>query len=200
VAKEGTSRFEAFSDGVFAIAITLLVLDIAIPIGSERDLIGAVAREWPAYVAYVISFGTIGAVWIIHTRITDHLVRANAVLLRLNLLLLLFVSFLPFPTRLLAEYVRHSDAERVATTLYGLNLFAINAVLLLLWRYAAGAGLLSADPERVKTVRRTLTPSLGTYAFAIVLGLLLPQAAVAIYLLIAVYLLIPIGGGHRSGA
>ena len=96
---------EAFSDGVFAIAITLLVLEIGVPGGSEDDLLGALADQWPSYVAYLVSFSTVGAVWFMHTIITEYLGSANSVLIRLNLLLLLVVSFLPFPTKLLAEYV-----------------------------------------------------------------------------------------------
>jgi uncharacterized membrane protein len=86
---------EAFSDGVFAIAITLLVLELAIPSGSEGDLLGAVVSQWPAYLAYLVSFSTIGAVWLEHTVITEYLDHATSVLIRLNLLLLMVVSFLP---------------------------------------------------------------------------------------------------------
>jgi uncharacterized membrane protein len=113
---------EAFSDGVFAIAITLLVLELAIPSGSERDLLGAVVSQWPAYLAYLVSFSTIGAVWLEHTVITEYLDRATSVFIRLNLLLLMVVSFLPFPTRLLGEYIGEDEPERVAVTIYGLNL------------------------------------------------------------------------------
>ena len=99
---------EAFSDGVFAIAITLLVLEIGVPAGSEDDLLGALVEEWPSYLAYVVSFATIGAVWFSHNVITEYLDHADSILLRLNLLLLALVSFLPFPTRLLAEYTRNA--------------------------------------------------------------------------------------------
>ena len=100
-----TTRMEAFSDGVFAIAITLLVLELAVPSGSDVDLLGAVLDQWPSYLAYLVSFSTIGAVWLAHTVITEFLERATPVLIRMNLLLLMLVSFLPFPTRLLGEYV-----------------------------------------------------------------------------------------------
>ncbi len=117
-----TGRMEAFSDGVFAIAITLLILDIAVPAGSEDDLLGALGDQWPSYLAYTVSFATIGAVWFAHTVITEYLDHADSVLIRLNLLLLLVVSFLPFPTRLLAEYAGESEPERIAATVYGVNL------------------------------------------------------------------------------
>jgi len=113
---------EAFSDGVFAIAITLLVLEIAVPSGSEAHLLGAVLGQWPSYLAYLVSFSTIGAVWLEHTVITEFLESATSTLIRLNLLLLLVVSFLPFPTKLLGEYIGEDAPERVAVTIYGLNL------------------------------------------------------------------------------
>jgi hypothetical protein len=124
-----TARLEAFSDGVFAIAITLLVLEISVPAGSEEDLLSAVLDEWPSYLAYFVSFASVGAIWLAHTAVTEYLDHADRWLMRLNLLLLLFVSFLPFPTKLLAESVNHEDAGRVATTIYGLTLL-ITAVVL----------------------------------------------------------------------
>ena len=85
---------EAFSDGVFAIAITLLVLEIGVPAGSENDLVPALVAEWPSYLAYLVSFATIGAVWFAHTVVTEYLDHADSILVRLNLLLLAVVSFL----------------------------------------------------------------------------------------------------------
>jgi hypothetical protein len=105
-----TGRMEAFSDGVFAIAVTLLVLEIAVPAGSGDDLLDALGDQWSSYLGYLVSFATIGAVWFAHTVITEYLDHANSVLIRLNLLLLLVVSFLPFSTKLLAEFAD----ERVA--------------------------------------------------------------------------------------
>jgi uncharacterized membrane protein len=126
-----TTRLEAFSDGVFAIAITLLVLDLAVPVNAQADshLLDAIADEWPGYLGYIVSFATVGAMWLGHDAITDYLDHADTTLLRLNLLLLLLVSFLPFPTRLLSEYVTHDKAEAVASTFYGLTLLASAAVL-----------------------------------------------------------------------
>ena len=119
----GKGRLEAFSDGVFAIAITLLVLDFAIhPPGSPLH---QVLHIWPAFVAYLISFLTIGAAWLGHTALTDRLARTDSVLLRLNLLLLLAVTFLPFPTGLVGEALREPSSERVFVTLYGCTLLAI---------------------------------------------------------------------------
>lgn len=106
-----TRRLEAFSDGVFAIAITLLVLDITVPAGSEDDLLAAVVNQWPSYLAYVVSFATIGVAWLEHNAITDYMDYADAMVVRVNLSLLLLVSFLPFPTRLIAKYFGERDAE-----------------------------------------------------------------------------------------
>src|SRR3712207_4719453 len=83
-----TTRMEAFSDGVFAIAITLLVLEIAVPAGSEDDLLRAVVDQWPSYLSYLVSFSTIGAIWLKHTVITEYIANATPVLIRINLLLL----------------------------------------------------------------------------------------------------------------
>ena len=110
------ARMEAFSDGVFAIAITLLVLELSIPPGSEEHFLRAVLDQWPSYLAYVVSFATIGAIWLGHNSITHYLHSANTTFLRLNLALLLVVSFLPFPTRLLAENLGSRASERVAAT------------------------------------------------------------------------------------
>lgn len=116
-------RLEAFSDGVFGVAATLLVVDLAIhPPGTPLE---QVLRAWPSYLAYVVSFLTIGAAWLAHTALTDGLDRADRILLRLNLLLLLVVVFLPFPTRLVAGALHHTGSERVFVTMYGLNLLAI---------------------------------------------------------------------------
>jgi uncharacterized membrane protein len=114
-----TGRLEAFSDGVFAIAITLLVLEISVPSETGDGLLDAFLDQWPSYLAYLVSFATIGAAWLAHTAITHYLHGADGILVRLNLLLLLLVSFLPFPTRLVADHIRDHEAERVATTILG---------------------------------------------------------------------------------
>ena len=99
ISKIRTARFEAFSDGVFAIAITLLVLDLPVPASaySAHHLLDSFDRQWPAYLGYFVSFSTIGAIWLGHSAITDYLDRADSTLLRLNLVLLLLVTFLHSP-------------------------------------------------------------------------------------------------------
>jgi uncharacterized membrane protein len=184
---------EAFSDGVFAIAITLLVLELRVPPLEGGSVWEGLLDEWPSYLAYLVSFASIGAAWVEHSAITEHLERVDSLLLRLNLLLLFFVSVLPFATRMIGEYAEDLDAERIAVTLYGINLFAISAMTSVVWRHAVAGRLIHADlpRDRVREVTAKLHPGLGFYGLAIAIGLLAPRAAVVLYLVIALYLLIP---------
>lgn len=193
-------RLEAFGDGVFAIAITLLVFEIEVPSVAGADLLHALAQQWPAYLAYGISFFSIGLLWIAHYAVTRALRGVNALFLRLNLLFLFFVAFLPYPTRLLAEFLTETDGERVAVTVYSLTLVAISVTLRLLWYYATENRRLLADDitdEQIRARNTTLTPVLGVYVVAVALGLLAPRAAVALLLLAIVYLAIPGRDIHR---
>jgi uncharacterized membrane protein len=194
-----TVRMEAFSDGVFAIAVTLLVLEIAVPAGSGEDLLGALRDQWPSYLGYLVSFATIGAVWFAHTVITEYLDHADSVLIRLNLVLLLVVSFLPFPTKLLAEFADEREPERVAATVYGINLLLTMIMVSVTWRYAVSARLVRPDlaDQDVKTLTKRLTPTLGVYVAVILLGLFLPLAAVLGYLALALFILIPFSAIRR---
>jgi uncharacterized membrane protein len=188
-----TGRLEALSDGVYAIAITLLVLEIAVPAHSARDLLGAIVHQWPSYLAYMVSFSTIGASWLGHNVITEYLDRADAAFIRLNLLLLAFVAFLPFPTRLFAYYIQQPQPERVAATIYGIFLLLSSTLLWVLWQYAVRAHLVKPDlaDEEVQLLTQRLTPGLGGYVILIVLGLFVPVIAVIGYLGIALYYVIP---------
>jgi uncharacterized membrane protein len=188
-----TGRLEAFSDGVFAIAITLLVLDIALPAGASKHLLRSVGDLWPSYVAYVASFSTIGAMWLGHNVITEYLDRADGTFVRLNLLLLLFVAFLPFPTRLFADYIGKDSLERIAVTFYGATLVLTSTLLLALWRYAVRRQLVRPDTadEEIDLLTQRLTPGLGGYVVLMIVGLFYPIVAVIGYLAIAVYYIIP---------
>jgi uncharacterized membrane protein len=171
---------------VFAIAATLLVLDIAVrPHGTPlQQVLGA----WPSYLAYLVSFPTIGAAWLAHAALTDRLARSDLIFLQINLLVLLVVAFLPFPTRLVADALHNQDAERVAVTFYGLTPLAIRA----LDAYARHEHLYSPreDGSEVQAPRRRLLPVLIGYVIAI--GLVVPVAAVVLYCGIAVYLIVPL--------
>src|SRR3954452_2909014 len=133
-----TGRVEAFSDGVLAIAITLLVLEIHIDPSALAEPWRAIAHEWPSYLAYVTSFLTIGGVWIAHHALFSHLAFVDSALMRLNLLILMVVSFLPFPTSLMAEALQGSErAERAAVIVYGATPAALELLAAAASRYAA---------------------------------------------------------------
>lgn len=186
-----TARLEGFSDGVFAIAATLLVLDIALhPPGTPLE---QVLRAWPSYVAYVISFLTIGAAWLGHTTLTHALDRADPILLRLNLLLLLVVGFLPFPTRLVSESLLDVNGERVFVTMYGLTLLAIRCLVAVLLSYAKREHLFTSanDENQAESEEHRFWPVLVGYALAVLVGLALPEVAVAVYFGLAIYLVVP---------
>jgi uncharacterized membrane protein len=113
-----TNRLEAFSDGVFAIAITLLVLEIKVP-PPDMTLEAGLLRLWPSYLAYTVSFLVIGAIWINHHAMFRHIVRVDETLLLLNVLHLMLIAFLPFPTAVLAEAFHRKAGEPIATAFYG---------------------------------------------------------------------------------
>jgi len=128
-----TGRTEAFSDGVFAVAITLLVLDIRVPLTAFDNLWRAIIDQWPAYLGYATSFVTIGGIWLAHHGVFRRLQYANSRVMQINLLLLMAVTFLPFPTRLVAQAIQDENAERAAVIFYGLTLLAISVLFSALW-------------------------------------------------------------------
>ncbi len=140
-----------------------------------------------------MSFLTIGATWLLHTVLTERLARADPILVRLNLLVLLVVVFLPFPTRLIADSLHRTNAERVAVTVYGLTLVAIRLLGTGLSAYARREHLNTphSDGEDSRNVPRKLLPSVIAYVIAILIGIGLPLLAVALYFSIAVYLVVP---------
>ena len=193
-------RLEAFSDGVFAIAITLLVLEIAVPTVAGSHLLSELAHERPIYLAYFVAFMTIGIVWIEHSALTDALDHVDAGFMRLNLLLLLLVGFLPYPTRVMEEYLSplHPEhgGDRVAVAFFGVVLFLMSLMLIVLGRYAEREGLFGNDAAEERSeenrLRYQLGPSLILYAAATGLGLISPYVGVGLYIAIGVYLLLPI--------
>jgi len=185
----GTGRLEAFSDGVFAIAITLLVLDLGVPTSSFGNLWHGIAAQWPSYLAYVTSFVTIGGLWMAHQGIFRRLASADATVMRLNLVLLMVVSFLPFPTGLMAKAIQNTEAERAAVVFYGLTLLAISIVLRLLWQAIVRQPDLlkpGVSVDEMIAINSAATPNIGFYAAVILLALLLPKVAVFGYLVVAV--------------
>ncbi len=192
-------RMEAFSDGVLAIAITLLVLDVAIrPPGSPTH---EFLNGWPTYVAYLVSFLTIGGAWIAHNSLTDRLDRVDSIFLRLNLLFLLAVAFLPFPTRLVAEALeRNTDWQRMAVTVYGLTILVVRLTFALLVSYTRREHLrrVRADDPDLQEARKKTGIVLIGYGVAIVVGLLAPPVAIALYFALAVFLVVPFRAAARE--
>ena len=198
-----TSRIEAFSDGVFAIAITLLVLEIHVPEDPEDGLGAALLDQWPAYASYVVSFFVIGIIWVNHHAVFDHLERADRPLLFLNLVLLMFVGLLPWPTNLLATYMQEGGAdERVAAVVYSGTMTLMGATFGALWLYATRHRQLLGDtltPEEIRTLTRRFTAGSPLYAVSILVALVSAPACLALNALLAVYYALPGGGAmmHR---
>src|SRR3712207_4306064 len=185
-----TMRLEAFSDGVFAIAITLLVLELHPPEVEER-LLPALASQWPEYLSYIVSFTFIGSVWIAHSNMTRFMEAVTPALMRLNLILLLFVSLLPFTTSLLSAQLEDSD-EGIALMLFGLNLTLAALLMSLLIAFVARSPLLVADHvagEELQAFARERRLALLLLAAATGAGLFLPLAALLVFLGISVLLI-----------
>src|SRR5690349_2045010 len=216
-----TSRLEAFSDGVFAIAITLLVLELHVPTGHEA-LAAALGHEWPRYLGYLVSFAFIGGVWIAHSNMTRFIKAADPTLMRLNLTLLLFVSFLPFTTAIVATHLfatvlplSHdtvlepgSPAERVAVVLFGVNLSLAAFMVYRVIRYAARTPGMAADDvadEELQAFARERRAAALFQGGGTVLGAFVPVVAMVVYLAVSLVFIIEplrrvrIRGGAPSG-
>jgi uncharacterized membrane protein len=183
------TRVEAFSDGVFAIAITLLVLTVAEP-RSYRDLAHELATQWPSLAAYIVSFAVIGIMWINHHSVFTHLEQIDRGLLYLNLLLLMTIAFLPYPTGVLGQALAKGQGTRTAAVVYGVvmaaNAFAWGA----LWLYASRhRHLLRADFPEGERATATLLFTVGVVVYTVAVGVaflnayafLALQGALAIY-------------------
>jgi uncharacterized membrane protein len=164
-----TARVEAFSDGVFAIAITLLILDLKVPSVTQGHLGSALARQWPTYAAFLISFWFIGIMWVNHHRLFNHIQRSDNRLLFLNLLLLLGVTVVPFPTALLAAHF-HSPGRTVATAVFNGTYVVLAVFFNVLWHHAVRRGLLdSATLESADAISRQY--AIGPISYLLCFGL-----------------------------
>ncbi len=173
-----TGRLEAFSDGVIAVAITLLVLNINIsPFGPSNNLINDDAlwhsflNKWPLLAAFVTSFATIGIMWLNHHRLFKQIKHTDTGLLLINLLLLMIIVFIPVPTALLAEYITQPDYH-AAALIYSGTFFLMACCFNLLWRYASYQGRLlgkDVDPRVVKAISQQYLfgPLLYIFAFGL---------------------------------
>ncbi|MBV9852858.1 MAG: DUF1211 domain-containing protein [Armatimonadetes bacterium] len=197
-----TGRIEAFSDGVFAVAITLLALDLHVPRLNELApgvrLGGALLGEWPAFLAYVTSFLTILVMWVNHHRLFELIRRSDHWFLIVNGLLLMGVTVIPFSTSLLAEYIGHRDAS-VAAAVFSGGYLLIALGYNLLWRYALRVGLLKPDapPRAVETITGQYRFGPLYYLTAFILAFISVPASVGLALGLAVFFALPSVPGKK---
>jgi uncharacterized membrane protein len=194
------NRLEAFADGIFAFAATLLILNLmvsGVSVGAE------LLQIWPSYVAYAVSFITIGIIWINHHTVMHQIAHVNRLFLVLNVFFLMMIAFIPFPTRLLALYVNDPRQAEAAAIAYGVTLTLTAVFINLLWRYAAsGRRLLreNADARVVEGISRSYLPGPFIYLAGTAVALVSPRGSALIYVGIAVFYVLEssIFGSHRQ--
>lgn len=170
------TRLEAVSDGVFAIAITLLVLTISQPSNYSR-LAHELAHRWPSLAAYVVSFAVIGIMWFNHHSIFAHIERADRGLFYLNLLLLMTVAFLPYPTGVLGQALARGEGTRTAAVFYSVTMTVNAFAWTALWLYASsGRRLLGAAFPESERRTSTVLFSLGTVVYAVTIAVAFANA------------------------
>ncbi|MDR3079860.1 MAG: DUF1211 domain-containing protein [Streptomyces sp.] len=183
-------RVEAFSDGVFAIVITILVLEIKVPETEGQHLWSALAEQWPHYAAYVVSFMVIGVMWVNHHTIFGHLKKVDRALLFLNLLVLMVVSVIPWTTAVLAAHLSDPESAKTAAIVYSGITVVYAMAFLVFWWYVTRVGHLFHDHVDKDGARATrLRFGLGSIAYPITLALafisapltLVAHAAIAVY-------------------
>lgn len=192
--REGTGRIEAFSDGVFAIAITLLILEVKVPEIKAGHLAEELLHLWPSYFGFLISFVVIGIVWINHHNTFKLVERSDHNFLVLNLFLLLGVSFIPFPTAVLAESIRENHEQQVAAILYSGTMLAVGLAYNFLWRYASHKyRLISSEisPGFLKKLMVRYNLGVAVYAVAFGLSFLSYEFSMGLIVLVAVFFLLP---------
>ena len=197
-----TARLETFADGVMAIAITLLILEIDVPhVRAGESLGAALAEQWPSYVAYVVSFLTIGIMWVNHHHMFQLIERTTHTFLVLNVVFLMTIAFLPWPTALVAAYIEDPARRPVAAFVYGGTMVAIAIMFNVVWRYAAHEGRLVSSHLDEATLRRWGRNYLAgptIYTAGTLLALVSPLITLVIFAALALYWLLP-GTGPRAG-
>lgn len=193
-----TGRVEAFSDGVFAVAITLLILNIEIPDASvTKDLGSYLLGQWPMLLAFVASFFTIGIMWINHHKMFTRIKYIDNNLLLFNLFLLLVIVFIPYPTALVAEQYKNYPTGHLAAVVYSGTNIILALCFNLLWRYAAHNNRLlrkDVDPQDVLAINRQYL--LGPFIYLLAFGLawINVPASLLLNLLLAIFFVLP----HRA--
>jgi len=192
-----TTRLETFSDGVFAIAATLLILEVHRASGSVAH---GLVHAWPSYTAYAISFLTIGIIWVNHHTVMQQIGRVDRTFLFINVVFLMIVAFSPYPTRVLAENLRHGS--RAAAFAYGLTFTLMAVSYGVMWFYAAVGNRLiaaDADPRVVSGISRSFRPGSLVYALATVSALVSAYLAVALFAAIALFYMVESSVFGRAG-
>jgi len=185
-------RVEAFSDGVFAVAATVLIFNVTIEKTAPGGLLTALLAAWPKYAAYAASFLTIGVMWINHHGLFERIARMNRQLVFLNLLLLMAIVFLPFPTAVLGNNIQVRGDANTAASLYGLNASIIAILFSGVWTYAlTHPHLLTEGVDRNEAMRSWPRFSVGLVAYlaCIPLGQVSPMAVVIVCAALGVYYL-----------
>jgi uncharacterized membrane protein len=183
-------RIEAFSDGVFAVAITLLVLDLAVAGPGHGSLLSQLAERWPSYVAYVISFFTIGVIWVNHHALMRNVAAVDRTLLFLNLVLLLFVVLIPVATGTMAAYLTSGGQDaHVSMALYAAVFegMGLSFAVMFWWTLGEGRTVRAVPREAQRAAWLRFSPGLAAYLVAIVVAFVSAPAALAIVGLAAVY-------------
>ncbi len=190
-----TARVEAFSDGVLAIAITLLVLDIKVPVlASGQTLTIGLLRRWPQILGYAASFLVIGIYWANHHYMFNLIQRCDHWLLLLNLGFLLCIGSLPFPTALVSAYLQNPGAQRTAVFVYQGTILACAVFFNAIWRYASGGHRLidsRLDPEFIDAITRRYSAALMVYIVSVFAALWSVRAALAIDMLLVLVFFFP---------
>ena len=190
----GTGRTEAFSDGVIAVAITLLILDIHVP-DVQTGLLQALLNQWPTYLGYVTSFLVITIFWANHHNMFRHIQQVDYALLLINALFLMCIAFIPFVTSLLTKYITSPTNQHTAAIVYGATLLLNGMLFNAIWWYAVGKRRLvrrDLDAPAVQRLTRGYLFGLPFYALAIVLSLLNVELSLAFYILIDLMYGLPI--------
>ena len=186
-----TERLEMFSDGVIAIAITLLVLQINVPDSAPGDLFDDLVDQWPSYIAYVLSFVVIGIMWVSHHSMFERIKQVDRGLLFLNLGLLLGIAYLPYPTALLAEYVREGGANsHIAAAIYSSVMALIGVAFTLMWHHLYRHPELLSDGIGKDVVMRSMRKSMVgpiVYSLSVGLAFISATACFVVYGLVALY-------------
>ena len=199
---DDTTRLETFADGVMAIAITLLILEVKVPHVEGGSLWTALAHQWPSYAGFLVSFLTIGIIWVNHHHMFKLIARSTHAFLMLNVVFLMTICILPWPTAIVADYIRDPDGRVVATVVYGGVMTSVAVMFNVVWRYASTNSRLLVtklgDEQLAKMNRNYLAGPL-LYGTATVVGFFLPYVSLGVYAALAIYWLLP-GTGPRAGA